>query len=158
MELNQVRRSIIEPALSLLPARMNSPQAMAMLLGIGLQESHFEYRRQLGNGPARSFWQMERGGGVHGVLRHQASAKLAAGICVRRGVEPTDMAVWQAIEQDDVLAAALARLLLWTDPQPLPALSDTAGGWALYARVWRPGRPRPAEWPANYLRAVGAAA
>lgn len=158
MELNQVRRSIIDPALSLLPARMNSPQAMAMLLGIGLQESHFEYRRQLGNGPARGLWQMERGGGVHGVLRHEASAKLAAGICAQRGVEPTDQAVWAALEHDDILAAALARLLLWTDPQPLPALSDTAGGWALYARVWRPGKPRPAEWPANYLKAAGAAA
>jgi len=158
MELNQVRRSIIEPALSLLPARMNSPQAMVMLLGIGLQESHFEYRRQLGNGPARGLWQMERAGGVHGVLRHEASAKLAAGICAQRGVEPTDQAVWAALEHDDILAAALARLLLWTDPMPLPALSDTAGGWALYARVWRPGKPRQAEWPANYLKAAGAAA
>lgn len=158
MELIQVRRSIIEPALALLPAKMSSPQALAMLLAIGMQESHFEYRRQLGNGPARSFWQMERGGGVHGVLTHRASAKLAAGICAQRGVEPTEQAVWEAIERDDVLAAAMARLLLWTDPQPLPALSDTAGGWALYARVWRPGKPRPAEWPANYLRAAGAAA
>lgn len=158
MELNQVRRSIIEPALSLLPAKMTSPKAVAMLLGIGLQESHFEYRRQLGNGPARGFWQMERGGGVHGVLTHQASAKLAAGICAKRGVEPTDMAVWSAIELDDVLAAALARLLLWTDPQPLPVLGDFAGGWALYARVWRPGKPRPVEWSENYLRGAGAAA
>lgn len=158
MELNHVRRSIIEPALSLLPARMNSPQAMAMLLGIGLQESHFEYRRQLGNGPARGLWQMERGGGVHGVLTHKASKSLAAVICADHGVEPTEQAVWEAIEHDDELAAAMARLLLWTDPQPLPALGDAAGSWALYARVWRPGRPRPAEWPANYLRAVGAAA
>ncbi|MFZ5959864.1 hypothetical protein ACOXVJ_20375 [Pseudomonas knackmussii] len=158
MELIQVRRSVIEPALALLPARMTSPPANAMLLGIGLQESGFLYRRQLGNGPARSFWQMERGGGVHGVLTHPASAKLAGGICAQRGVEPSEQAVWEAIEQDDILAAALARLLLWTDAQALPALGDTAGGWALYARVWRPGKPRPAEWPANYLKAVGAAA
>lgn len=158
MELIQVRRSILEPALALLPARMNSPQAIAMLLSIGLQESGFRYRRQLGNGPARSFWQMELGGGVHGVLTHAASAKLAAGICAQRSVEPTDQAVWEAIEQDDILAAALARLLLWTDVQALPALGDTAGSWALYARVWRPGKPRPAEWPANFLKAVGAAA
>lgn len=154
MELRTVRRSIVEPALLLLPAKMESPQAVAMLLAIGLQESHFEYRRQLGNGPARSFWQMERGGGVHGVLTHLVSAKLAAGICKERGVEPTELAVWQAVERDDVLACALARLLLYTDPMRLPAIGDVAGAWDLYLRVWRPGKPRPAEWAGNYAAAL----
>ncbi|SDH49751.1 hypothetical protein [Pseudomonas panipatensis] len=158
MELIQVRRSVLEPALSLLPAKMSSPAAIAMILGIGLQESGFTYRRQMGNGPARGFWQMERGGGVHGVLTHSASTKLACSICAQRGVEPTEQAVWGAIEQDDILAAAFARLLLWTDVQALPVLGDTAGGWSLYSRVWRPGKPRPTEWPANYLKAMGAAA
>ncbi|WP_325435970.1 hypothetical protein [Pseudomonas nitroreducens] len=156
MDLRDVRRSIIEPALLLLPAKMESPQAVVMLLAIGLQESHFEYRRQLGNGPARSFWQMERGGGVHGVLRHPISAKIAANICAIRGVEPNDQAVWEAIERDDVLAACMARLLLYTDPLRLPALGDSAGAWDLYLRVWRPGKPRPAEWPENYAAALEA--
>ncbi|HGW5372263.1 TPA: hypothetical protein ACNIJL_001227 [Pseudomonas aeruginosa] len=139
MDLRTVRRSIVEPTLLLLPAKMESPQAVVMLLTIGLQESLFEHRRQLGNGPARSFWQMERGGGVHGVLTHRASAACAAVICAHQGVEPNDMAVWQAIERDDVLACALARLLLYTDPSRLPDLGDEAGAWDLYLRTWRPG-------------------
>lgn len=49
------------------------------------------------------------------------------------------MAVWQAIERDDVLACALARLLLYTDPSRLPDLGDEAGAWDLYLRTWRPG-------------------
>ena len=133
---------------------MESSQAVALLLAIGLQESHFEYRRQFGNGPARSFWQMERGGGVHGVLTHPVSAKLAAGICAQRGVEQNDQAVWRAIERDDVLACALARLLLYTDPARLPAIGDAAGAWDLYLRVWRPGKPRPSEWAGNYAAAL----
>lgn len=56
MDLRTVRRSIVEPALLLLPAKMESPQAVVMLLAIGLQESLFEHRRQQGNEPARRFW------------------------------------------------------------------------------------------------------
>lgn len=54
---------ILDPALKLLPS-MDSVRARMMLLAIGLQESRFEHRRQLGNGPARGFWQFESGGGV----------------------------------------------------------------------------------------------
>lgn len=79
MDLRTVRRSIVEPTLLLLPAKMESPQAVVMLLTIGLQESLFEHRRQLGNGPARSFWQMERGGGVP----RRAYAPRKRGMCCR---------------------------------------------------------------------------
>lgn len=53
--LKLITTQAIEPALSLLPARMDSSRARAMLLAIGLQESRFEYRRQMNNGPARGF-------------------------------------------------------------------------------------------------------
>ena len=155
MELLEVKTEILAPAFALLPDKMNSRPATIMLLAIGLQESQFLHRRQIGGGPARGLWQFERGGGVHGVLRHQASAKLAAQVCANRGVEPTDQAVWEALEQDDVLAAAMARLLLWTDPKPLPTYE--AGGWDLYERVWRPGQPRPEKWSSNYQAARQAA-
>lgn len=159
MDLRTVRHSIIEPALLLLPAKMESPQAVAMLLAIGLQESHFEYRRQHGNGPAKSFWQAEQGGGmVTGLLRYRVDSvrDLAAGLCVVRGVAPAASDVWNAIEHDDILAAGLARLLLYTDPARLPALGDESGAWELYLRTWRPGKPRPKEWSANYAAALEA--
>ena len=160
MDLRSVRRSIIEPALSLLPAKMESPQAVVMLLAIGLQESRFEYRRQMGNGPAKSFWQAEQGGGmVTGLLRYRVEAirDLVTWLCAGRGVVPAAPDVWNAIEHDDVLAAGLARLLLYTDPARLPALGDEAGAWDLYLRTWRPGKPRPKEWPENYAAALEAA-
>lgn len=142
----------INVALRLLPQRMDSAQARVMLLAIGWQESAFVRRLQVG-GPARGYWQFERGGGVVGVLRHMASALHARDICERRGVLPTASAAYLAIAHDDVLAAAFARLLLWTDPMPLPAIGDQAGGWSLYSRTWRPGKPHPDRWPANYMRA-----
>ncbi|WP_313462449.1 hypothetical protein [Pseudomonas nitroreducens] len=167
MDLRALRRSIIEPALLLLPAKMESPQAIVMLLAIGLQESRFEYRRQMGNGPAKSFWQAEQGGGmVTGLLRYRVDAvrEMAAGLCVGRGVAPAAADVWNAIERDDILAAGLARLLLFTDPARLPGLGDEAGAWELYLRTWRPGaydRGTPTQraalrkkWVANYAAAL----
>lgn len=153
MNLSEIIKTGIEPALALLPAKMDTPAARVMLLAIGLQESRFIHRRQI-NGPARGFWQFERGGGVVGVLTHSASAALARQVCEARGVAPTSPAVYAQLESDDVLAAAFARLLLWTDPGRLPAVDDSKGGWDLYARTWRPGKPHPQTWADLYRQAV----
>ncbi|QYJ23444.1 hypothetical protein KYT87_09575 [Achromobacter sp. ES-001] len=153
MNLSEIIKTGIEPALALLPAKMDTPAARVMLLAIGLQESRFIHRRQI-NGPARGFWQFERGGGVVGVLTHSASAALARQVCEARGVTPTAPAVYAQLESDDVLAAAFARLLLWTDPGRLPAVGDSKGGWDLYARTWRPGKPHQQTWSDLHAQAV----
>lgn len=155
MTLRELRFGPLAEALLLLPAKMTSPQAEVMLLAIGLQESRFEHRRQIG-GPARGFWQFERGGGVRGVLRHRITAGIAAVICADRGVQPNDQAAWEAIERDDVLAAAFARLLLYTDPAPLPALGECAKAWDYYLRTWRPGKPHRRTWDELYAQALEA--
>lgn len=143
----------MEPAFALLPAKMDSNAARCQMLAIGLQESRFVHRRQIG-GPARGFWQFEKGGGVKGVLFHATTQEQAQAVCKARGVPATMDAVYEALDQDDVLAAAFARLLLWTDPRPLPALGDTGTAWALYQRTWRPGKPHPQTWDVLYARAL----
>lgn len=143
----------IDAALSMLPARMDGPQARLMLLAIALQESGCCTRCQADGGPARGLWQFERGGGCHGVLQHHASAAGAAELCDERGVGTSAADLWRALERDDVLAAGAARLLLYTDPSPLPAVGDVRGAWAYYLRNWRPGRPRPEHWPGHYAEA-----
>lgn len=154
MLLSEIRAAAIAPALALLPARMASQQAEALLLAIGLQESNLTQRRQIG-GPARGFWQFELGG-VRGVLRHPVSRSPALAVCTARHVEPTETAIYAALEHDDVLAAAFARLLLWTDPAPLPALGEVGKGWELYLRTWRPGKPHRDRWDGCYARAMDA--
>lgn len=153
--LDSVLHGAIFPALADLPPKFYTPEALQLQLAIGLQESKFVHRWQVLNGgrkgPARSLWQFENGG-VKGVLQHDASKKLAAEACARHGVAVTPEAVWAAIETNDVLAATFARLLLWTDPRPLPGLNDTEGGWAYYERNWRPGKPHPATWPTHWVR------
>ena len=165
MNLKDITLTGINPALALLPRAMDSPEARVMLLAIGLQESKFIYRFQVvsgspnAKGPARSFWQFEKGtkasrGGIWGVMLHETSRFWLADLCAKRGCEFTAEAIHLAIETDDVLAAGLARLLLFTDGQRLPRVDDESGAWALYAkRCWRPGKPHPETWPA-YHRAA----
>ena len=56
-----------------------------------------------------------------------------------RSVSPTVDAVYSALHRDDILAAAFARLLLWTNPNALPAIGQEEAAWQLYLREWRPG-------------------
>lgn len=153
MSLSQIIETAVNPALALLPSAMDTPQARVMLLAIGLQESRFVHRRQIG-GPARGFWQFEKGGGVRGVLTHASTREQAQLVSKARGVPATADAVYDALDKDDVLAAAFARLLLWSDPKALPALGDADAAWALYLRTWRPGKPHPQTWPDLYRQAV----
>lgn len=150
-----VLETIIAPAQALLRIP-RTPQSDVLMLAIGLQESRLEYRRQIA-GPARGFWQFERGGGVKGVLTHPASMFKAAKLCVAREVEANSAAVYDRLEHDDQLAAGFARLLLLTDPRPLPDATDADGAWAYYLRNWRPGKPHPQTWAALHAQAVAAA-
>lgn len=143
----------VDEALALLPANMDSLEARVEMAAIGLQESRFVHRRQI-RGPARGFWQFERGGGVHGVLNHRASNMHAITLCHARGVKPATQDVYQRLEHDDVLAAGFARLLLWTDPRPLPAVGEVAQAWEYYLRTWRPGKPHRQTWDALYVQAI----
>jgi hypothetical protein len=151
ISLQDVRSQILRPVHLMLPARMASPQAEVMLLAIGLQEARFRHRRQI-RGPARGLWQFETGG-VLGVLRHTASRAHAATVCAARDVQPITSEVYARLEHDDILAAAFARLLLWTDPQPLPKLGDADTAWAYYLRTWRPGKPHAHTWDELYHEA-----
>lgn len=163
MKLNDIINQAIAPALALLPHQMDTPGARVMLLSIGLQESRFMWRAQMGGGPARGFWQCEQGtqksrGGIWGFYLHPASRYWMSVLCKARGVSFDAMSIYNAIAQDDVLAAGVARLALFTDPKSLPPTHDIVGSWNLYQRVWRPGRPRPDTWPDLHAQAVAAVA
>ena len=162
--LARVLSDMVEPAFRELPARMASDEARVMLLAIGLQESRFRHRLQMPlrpgmpPGPARGFWQFEQGGGVKGVMSHPASSRLALEAIASRNIRPNAPTVWAALATDDVLAAVFARLLLFTDSRPLPAIGQHEAAWDYYIRNWRPGKPHPQTWRALYDSAVATVA
>jgi hypothetical protein len=148
----------IKAGLALLPEKMNSRPARVMLHAINLQENPKRLAQQV-NGPARGDYQFEKGGGVKGVMTHASVRKHAEAVCSARGAAFDAESIYQAIGRDSILAAALARLLLWTDPKPLPDTSDEQGAWELYLRVWRPGayERQPAELRAKFRKNYAAA-
>lgn|SRR5574343_871433 len=148
----------VNTALDMLPQNMTTQEALIMLYAIGYQESEFKHRYQVLNtpglkGPARGFWQFERGGGVVGIMRHPASSKLFKDVCSKLNVPFKAMDIWLALETNDVLAASAARLLLWTDPQPLPKVDDVKTAWQVYLRNWRPGKPHENRWGRSHRAA-----
>lgn len=152
MTIDYIAGQVMPYALRLLAK--DSPPARAMLLAIGLQESRFEHRRQI-RGPARGFWQFEHGGGVRGVLRHQLTAQPIREVLSVLGYDDEADTVYTAIEHNDVLACACARLLLWTLPQPLPGPQDAEGAWRQYLSAWNPGKPHRKTWDNFYSQAWG---
>jgi hypothetical protein len=154
VDIASALKNVVEPGLKLLPPQMDTPEARSMMLAIGMQESRFEYRKQLG-GPANGFFQFEKGGGVAGVLRHHSTKDCIHEILSGLEINPNEL--YDAIVYHDPLASACARLLLWTDPHSLPGLkSDYDESWNLYLRTWRPGKPHRHVWNANRLLALEA--
>jgi hypothetical protein len=148
--LDLVHMHIIPAAYSLLPPELASQRASSMLLAIGLQESRFQYRKQVG-GSARGFWQFEVVG-VRGVMEHPATKDLAVDVLKALEYEPwIDPAmVYMALEHNDILACAMARLLLATSKLALPDVDEAGAAWALYLACWRPGKPHEAPWSGRY--------
>jgi hypothetical protein len=150
--LHRILDEVVEPGLWLLPGQMSSDDARVLLLAIGLQESRFTHRRQI-KGPARSFYQFEKGG-VAGVYRHPASRFWLDSVCHALGVPWNVAAIHSAIENNDRLATVCARLLLFTDPHILPRTPRAA--WNCYLRCWRPGKPHPSTWTGFFTQAQAA--
>jgi len=146
MNINNALKLVVEPGLSLLPSNMDTPEARVMLLMIGLQESRFKHRRQIG-GPAHGFYQFEKNGGVAGVMNHRSTKPIIDPILDSLEINKTKLEVYQAIVYNDALATIMARLLLWTVPRPMPDIdSDPQLSWQYYIDAWRPGRPHRETW------------
>jgi hypothetical protein len=161
MTPNDFLAAILDPGLAWCAALSgwhipSDDRARVLMLAIAGQESNWTARVQGGNGPAHSFWQMERMGGVNGVLSDRETHILAYDACAAADVPPVATNVWGlfATEKGDNLAVAFARLLLWSDPTPIPAVGNVSAAANYYRRNWRPGKYRPNDWPRNYGAAV----
>lgn len=159
--LDLVLSHLIRPLLACMASAekiAHTPAAERLMLAIGWQESRFLYRDQVDTGPAvlgpaTGFWQFESGGGVRGVMRHHATSSFALNRALMANVPFRQADIWAAFadRKHDRLAAAFARLLLWTDPKPLP--QGEAQGWDYYLRTWRPGKPHARTWSEAWARA-----
>lgn len=134
----------------------DSAAARRFSLAIALQETRLKNRRQVITsgaeaGPAVSFWQFERAGGCRGVLTHRSSAAKMKAICEIYNVQAAEAGLWTAMQYQDIVAAAAARLLFYVLPAALP--TTAAEGWDQYLAAWRPGKPHESTWAAHWALA-----
>ncbi len=132
----------LKAAYALLPAFLNSTEATLQLLTVRRQEAPNMEQVQGGGGPARGTYQFESAGGVRGVLQHAKAGPMARKFVESLGIPATEKAVYDALAlagPADVLDAGMARLFLYTDPQPLPKVGDEEAAAQYYWRTWRPG-------------------
>jgi hypothetical protein len=128
-------------------------EAAVMLMAIAGQESNWMDRRQIG-GPARGYWQFEEHGGVAELFQKTPTQLHALSMTI--DVPYNQSVVFEAMAWNDTLSCAMARLLLWQDPHPLPAIGDKDASWQYYLRNWRPGAPHPEHWTGNYDKGLAA--
>lgn len=152
--INDTFEAAVNPAFELLDERLDTPEARVLMFAIAMQESKLIYRRQI-RGPARGLWQFEEGtrasrGGVYGVYLHPTSKRPLQDFCDELGIECDPQIIYETLEFNDVLAAGVARLLLLTNPKPLPEIGEVDEAWNYYKSTWRPGKPHPDVWPENY--------
>lgn len=143
----------VVPALAILPLKMDSLRARALVMAIGFQESKCEFRFQVG-GPARSYWQFERMGGCAEILTHPATSHYIRSVLLEldfpQNADATMLHNYMAY--NDILAAACARLLLWAHPKPLPSASEVEIAWQYYLEQWKPGKPHRESWDECHRR------
>ena len=113
-------RRVVEPTLQYMAASPSisipvNDDARVLVMTIAGQESRWKERRQIG-GPARSYWQFEKGGGVAGLFSHPASKAKLGTLCAAFDIPYDPDVVFEAMAWCDPLACGMARLLLLTDP------------------------------------------
>jgi hypothetical protein len=147
---DELRKNMILCAIDLLGKKFNGSSARQIMAAIAYQESNFFYRHQVG-GPAHGFWQFEMNGGVLGVITHNATKSYARRVCAHHKIAFDKRVIFNEIEFNDELAACFARLLLWSDPDPIPI--DISDCWQYYIDNWRPGKPHPDRWETSWRQA-----
>lgn len=126
---------VIRPAVSVLARaepRVAADAAFPLLLGTALHESAGLSRLRQIRGPARSLFQIEPATflDVYEWASHRGAMFDALRSLQLGGISPLDQ-----YAGNQHLSCAVARLLYWRRPEPLPAANDAAG-LAAYHKQW----------------------
>lgn len=165
-------KSDIEAGLALLPDALRTLDAKVQLYATSIQENPTRAPRQLIKkdgrlqpiGPAAGDYQFEKTGGIRGLLnfKNDRVQSMLRSVCAARQVPQTIDGLFDGIQTDPILAAALARLLYFTDAGALPKAGAEQYAWEVYLRTWRPGayerdpKGLRAKWSKSYAEAMKA--
>ena len=133
-------RSLIERTCSTMGEKFASDDAVELVLVTGIVESRYRYLRQLGDGPARSFWQVEPATCVDNLvhyLKHRKSLIVSCAEASRvdsKYWQVYDEGIWADILEKNIAAGIVhCRLKYWRVPKPVPSTTQgKADYWKKY--------------------------
>ena len=133
-------RSLIASTCSKLGDKYASKEAVDLVLATGIVESRYEYIRQMGDGPARSFWQVEPASAVDNLahyLVHRSSLMqkcAAASLVDVKHWQNYDERVWSDILEKNIAAGIIhCRIKYWRVPKRMPnTIEGQADYWKKY--------------------------
>ena len=133
-------RSLVTDTCSKLGEKHASEDAINLVVATGIVESRYEYIRQMGDGPARSFWQVEPATCVDNLahyLKHRPKLmkKCAEATLVDvKHWQNYDERVWAEILEKNIAAGIVhCRLKYWRVPKKMPStVEGQAAYWKKY--------------------------
>ena len=91
-------RSLVERTCSKMGDKYASKDAVELVLATGIIESRYEYIRQMGDGPARSFWQVEPASAVDNCQHYLKYRSSLMKNCAKASL--VDTKYWQMYEEE----------------------------------------------------------
>ena len=121
-------RTLVADTCLKLGSKYASDSAVDLVLATGIVESRYEYIRQMGDGPARSFWQVEPSSAVDNLvhyLKHRPNLK---------HWQTYDEKLWEEILEKNIAAGIVhARIKYWRVPKRMPnTVEGQANYWKKY--------------------------
>ncbi len=128
VNLRQIRDNLIDPTLKAID--LHSPEAVDLVLFTGLQESGYRYIKQLGSGPALSFWQIEPAT-MHDIYQNYLRFRPDLDNQIKQFLAKTpfeEQLIWNM-----AFAVVMCRIVYRRSPLPLPKVGDGPG----MAHIWK---------------------
>ena len=139
ISISQIR-SLVDDTCSKMGEKYASPEAVDLVLSTGIVESRYEYIRQMGDGPARSFWQVEPASAVDNCQHYLKYRSDLMKSCAKASL--VDVKYWQIYDEElwsEILEKNIAsgivhcRLKYRRVPKKLPStLEGQAKYWKKY--------------------------
>jgi|TARA_R110000823_G_scaffold266098_2_gene385918 hypothetical protein len=133
-------KSLIKSTCEKMGEKFASDDAVTLVHETGLVESGYKYLRQLGDGPAKSFYQIEPASCVDSLVHYLKHRRSLMGMCAEASM--VDLKHWQSYDEklwSDILEKNIAagivhcRIKYWRVPKPMPnTLEGRAKYWKKY--------------------------
>jgi len=125
---------------------MWSYDAEALILRTAAAESRYKYLRQIGTGPARSFWQVESETAIDNIKNYLSFRKSKLELVAKISQTSPDIitslddnSASSMLTNNIAFAICMARLKYWRIPKKIPAKDDIEGQGNYYIKYYNAG-------------------